>query len=252
MINFVVSLFGMYNITVNYEVFSGKKALVLTGVVGLAAVLMIFCLFRFCIRKEGRPVKALWVLTLTGMAIVLGMVAARKYWSAGKLLYYISPYLYAFLCIPLLRKCLQRQWTERIALCGAVLMLAANGEMVLERVYDMKVNYACAGYRGNYPSDMIGGLKPMVKFDFNTEELDGVGGVIIEDLSVLSDYQFFLQYLKVKLTHVHIPYQVENDINYYQQPLDISDSRILTGNIKIIRLVQNDDGRYQVNIEENK
>lgn len=250
LVNFVVALFGMYNITVDYETFGGKKALLLTGLVGVTAILMVFCLLRFLIKKEKALIRAFWALTLTGIVVVLGMVAIQKYWSAGKLLYYVSPYLYAFFCIPLLRKLPRREWMERVALCGAVLMLVANGKMVLERAYDMKVNYACSGYRGNYPSDMIGGLKPMAKFNFDTKELEGADGVCIEDLSVLSDHQFYLQYLKVKLTHAHIPYQVENDINYYREPLDISKKRALMGTIKVIGVVQGNDGRYQAEIRD--
>lgn len=249
--NFVVSLFGMYNITVNYNVFSGKRALLLTGVIGIVGILMLFCLIRFLFQKESKVIRAFWVLTLAGMAVVLEMIITRKYWSAGKLLYYISPYLYTFLCIPLLRKKMRKEWAERFALCAAVIMLAANGKMVFERAYDMKVNFACTGYRGNYPSDMIGGLKPMVKFVFDTDELDGADGIMIEDLSVLSDYQFYLQYLKVKLTHAHIPYKVENDMNYYQQPLDISEDRVLTGKIKSLSLIRDDDGRYRIEVKEN-
>ena len=91
----------------------------------------------------------------------------------------------------------------------------------------------------------------MVKFVFDTDELDGADGIMIEDLSVLSDYQFYLQYLKVKLTHAHIPYKVENDMNYYQQPLDISEDRVLTGKIKSLSLIRDDDGRYRIEVKEN-
>lgn len=251
LVNLVVSLFGMYNITVNYTVFSGKRALLLTGALGIVGILMIFCLIRFLFGKEGKVARIFWCLTLAGMVVVLGMIMARKYWSAGKLLYYVSPYLYTFLCIPLLRKAIRKEWAERAAFCATVIMLAANGKMVVERAYDTKVNYACTGYRGNYPSDMIGGLKPMAKFVFDTDELDGADGVLIEDLSVLSDHQFYLQYLKVKLTHAHIPYQVENDINYYRQPLDVSEDRVLTGRVKILSLVKDDDGRYRIEVKDN-
>lgn len=93
LVNFVVSLFGMYNITVNYTIFSGKRALLLTGVLGIVGILMIFCLVRFLFQKEGKVIRAFWSLTLVGMAVVLGMIITQKYWSAGKLLYYVSPYL---------------------------------------------------------------------------------------------------------------------------------------------------------------
>lgn len=249
LINFVVSLFGMYNITVDYDTFQGTGAWILTGLIAAVGITMIVSLFRCLLTKETRMVRMLWVLTLVGMTVVIGMIVWGKYWSAGKLLYYVSPYLYAFLALPLLGKMQRRSWIEGIALCSAVIMIASNGGMVLERVYDMKVNYACAGYRGNYPSDMIGGLKPMARFEFDTEDLKGIDGVIIEDLSAVSDHQIYLQYLKVKLTHAHIPFQVVNDVDRYNDPLNISDRRQLEGTIRVIGIEQDNSGRYMAVIK---
>lgn len=251
LVNFVVSLFGMYNITVDYDTFRGAGAWILTGLVTAVGVAMIISLFRCLFIKSFKMVRMLWVLTLTGMAVVIGMIVFGKYWSAGKLLYYVSPYLYAFLALPLLEKIHWKSWVEGVALGGAIIMIAANAEMVLERVYDMKVNYACAGYRGNYPSDMIRGLKPMARFEFDTEELDDVDGVIIEDLSAVSDHQFYLQYLKVKLTHAHIPFQAVNDIDRYNNPLTISDERQLEGTVKVVGIVQDENGRYMTAVKSS-
>lgn len=244
LVNFVVSLFGMYNITANYDICRGIGAWISTGIVMTVGVAMIVSLFRCLFEKNSKIVRMLWVLTLTGMAVIIGMIILGKYWSAGKLLYYVSPYLYTFMTLPLLQRIRRKNWIEGIALCSAAIMIVSNAGMVLERVYDMKVNYACAGYRGNYPSDMIRGLKPMARFEFDTEELEGVDGVIIEDLSAVSDHQFYLQYLKVKLTHAHIPFQAVNDVNQYNAPLTISDKRRLKGTIKVIGIEQDENGRY--------
>lgn len=244
--NYVVSTFGMYNITVNYSTYSGKRAILLTSLVAIVAILIILTFFRFFFKKTGIVINSFWILTLVGIFIMLCMVALQKPWSAGKLLYYISPYLYTFLCIPVLHLCSKKDFTEKLAFCTAIILLLANTKMVFERAYDIKVNYACTGFRGNYPSDMIGGLKPMVIFDFDTTELENVDGVIIDDLSILSDYQFYLQYLKTKLTHAHIPFYVINDTDYYQNPLEISNQRTLQGTVKKLSLSQNNDGRYTI------
>ena len=188
----------------------------------------------------------LWTLVLTGAVIVIGMCVGNKYWSAGKLLYYVSPYWYAFLCLPLLQIENRRKLTARLAVFLAVVMLFSNAKMVLARAYDTKVNWACSGYRGNYPSDMIPGLKHWAKFTFDTEEVKEVDGVVIRNLEMVSDHQFYLQYLKVKLTCAEIPFIPENDVNYYGDKVGVSEKRSLEGNILTLEAVADENGRYEI------
>lgn len=112
----------------------------------------------------------------------------------------------------------------------------------------MKVNWACIGYRGNYPSDMIPGLKMAAVFAFDTQELNGVNSVQIRDLSEVSDHQYYLQYLKVKLTCAGITFVPENDINYYQDPVEISSKRVLSDPAVVLEAVQRSDGRYAISV----
>lgn len=244
--NRVMSLFGMYNMTPNYERYYGMAALALTGLSVLFALLIIFCMCRFFVKKTEKPVWTLWILSLTGFVAALGMWAAGKAWSAGKLLYYISPYLYAFLCVPALRIKQCRDIAEKLAFLVAVVLAISNIGMVTWRYNDMKVNWAGLGYRGNYPSDMIAGLKMEADFDFDTGQLAGYDGVRIEDLSMVSDCQFYLQYLKVKLTCAEIPWVCENDMDYYQDPVDASQYRTLTGNVASLCAVRDEDGRFGI------
>lgn len=246
--NCIVSTSGMYNMTVNYERYYGVAAITLTGIVLLLALLVIFCIARPFFHKMQQPEWMLWVVTITGIVIVAGMCVDAKNWSAGKLLYYISPYLYTFLCVPFLRieKC--KGAVEKLALCLAVILLFSNGKMVLERCNDVRVNWAGLGYRGTYPSDMIPGLKMTTDFTFDAEELKGIDGVVIRDLSMVSDYQFYLQYLKVKLTCAGIPWTAEKDIDYYQDEVEVSSKRMLQGELAVLEAVKNEADRYEIQI----
>ncbi len=246
LVNCILSVSGMYNMTVNYDRYYGVAALVLTGLAVLLACLVLFCLARPAFEKEKRSVWMLWIVVLTGTAIVIGMCLCKKYWSAGKLLYYVSPYWYAFLCLPLLQIENQRKLTARLAVFLAVVMLFSNAKMVLARAYDTKVNWACSGYRGNYPSDMIPGLKHWAKFTFDTEEVKEADGVVIRNLEMVSDHQFYLQYLKVKLTCAEIPFIPENDVNYYGDNVSVSEKRSLEGNILTLEAVADENGRYEI------
>ena len=246
--NWILSLSGMYNMTVNYDRYYGAAALALTGLAALLACLVLFCLVRPVFEKAERPVWMLWIAVLTGAAIVIGMCICKKYWSAGKLLYYISPYLYAFLCIPVLQIENWRKLTAKLAIFIAAVMLFSNVKMVWERVYDTKVNWACSGYRGNYPSDMIPGLKHWAKFTFDTREVEGADGVVIRDLEMVSDHQFYLQYLKVKLTCAGIPFISENDVDYYRNNVEVSGKRSLEGNILTLEAAEDGSGRFEIRV----
>lgn len=244
--NCIISTSGMYNMTVNYERYYGIAALILTGLAILLTMLILFCILRPLVKRVERPIWMLWVIMVVGIVIVVGMCVGGKYWSAGKLLYYVSPYLYAFLCLPVLRISDCRGIVEKLALLLAILMLLSNGKMVLERCKDVKVNYAGLGYRGNYPSDMIPGLKMFAKFTLDTNQLEGVNGVVIDDLSMVSDHQFFLQYIKVKLTCAGIPWTYENDVDYYGDSIEPSKYRTLKGNLAMLGTVQDENDRYEI------
>lgn len=246
LVNCILSVSGMYNMTVNYDRYYGFAALVLTGLAVLLACLVLFCLVRPAFEKTERTAWMLWTLVLTGAVIVIGMCVGNKYWSAGKLLYYISPYWYAFLCMPLLQTENRRKLTATLAVFLAVVMLFSNAKMVLERAYDTKINWACSGYRGNYPSDMIPGLKHWAKFTFDIEEVKEADGVMIRNLEMVSDHQFYLQYLKVKLTCAEIPFIPENDVNYYGDNVGVSEKRSLEGNILTLEAVADENGRYEI------
>lgn len=245
-INAMVSTSGMYNMTVNYDRYYGWTALILTGIVAVLACLVVFSLVRPFFDKTERPMWMLWTLVLTGIMIVIGMCVSNKNWSAGKLLYYISPYLYAFLCLPILRMEDRRKLTAKLTIFLAAVMLFSNAKMVLERAYDTKVNWACLGYRGNYPSDMIPGLKLFADFSFDVQEVKEADGVVIRNLDMVSDHRFYLQYLKVKLTCAEIPFLPENDVNYYGSGVEVSANRVLEGNIVTLEAVEDENGRYAI------
>lgn len=246
LVNCIVSTSGMYSMTVNYERYYGMTAIALTGLAALLALLAILCILRPFVKKLEEPLWLLWVMMMTGLVIFIGMCVGGKYWSAGKLLYYISPYLYTFLCIPALRFKECRGVAEKLALLLAVILLFSNVEMVYARCRDVRINPARMGYRGTYPSDMIAGLKMTTDFTFDTGQLEDVDSVVIRDLSMVSDYQFYLQYLKTKLTCAEILWIPENDVDYYQDPVEISQERVLTGNAATLEAVKNDDGRYEI------
>lgn len=246
LVNCIVSTSGMYSMTVNYERYYGMTAIALTGLAALLALLVILCILRPFVKKLEEPVWLLWVVLMAGLVIFIGMCVGGKYWSAGKLLYYISPYLYTFLCMPALRFKECKGILEKTALLLAVILLFSNCEMVYERCRDVRINPARMGYRGTYPSDMIAGLKMTTDFTFDTKQLEGVDGVVIRDLSMVSDYQFYLQYLKTKLTCAEIPFIPENDVNYYQDAVEISQERVLQGNTATLEAEKNDEGRYEI------
>ncbi|MDE5716620.1 MAG: hypothetical protein K2I53_03195, partial [Lachnospiraceae bacterium] len=248
LVNCILSVSGMYNMTVNYDRYYGAAALALTGLAALLACLVFFCLVRPVFEKTERPAWMLWITVLTGVAIVIGMCIGKKFWSAGKLLYYVSPYWYAFLCMPVLQIENWRKLTAKLAVFLAVVMLFSNAKMVFGRAYDIKINWACSGYRGNYPSDMIPGLKHWAKFTFDAEEVKEADGIIIRDLGMVSDHQFYLQYLKVKLTCAGIPFIPENDVNYYGDKVWVSEKRSLEGNILVLEAMADESGRYEIRL----
>lgn len=246
--NWILSVSGLYNMSVNYDRYYGIAALILTGLVVLLACLVVFCLVKPIFVKIERSIWMLWIMALMGVVLVIGMCICKKDWSAGKLLYYVSPYLYAFFCLPMLQMDNRRKLTAKLAIVLAAVMLFSNAKMVLSRAYDIKVNWACLGYRGNYPSDMIPGLKYWAKFNFDTEEVKGADGVIIRDLEMVSDHQFYLQYLKVKLTCAEIPFIPENDLDYYTNRVEISAQRALEGNLLTLEAVKDESDRYEINV----
>ena len=250
--NCIISTSGMYNMTVNYERYYGFAALFLTGLAVLLTILILCCILRPLVKRMDRSIWMLWVIVIAGIAIVVGMCIGGKNWSAGKLLYYVSPYLYAFLCLPALRIRDCRGIVEKLALALAIVMLLSNGKMVLERCRDVRVNFAGLGYRGNYPSDMIPGLKMFTNFTLDTHQLEGIDGVVIDDLSMISDHQFFLQYIKVKLTCAEISWTYENDIDYYGDLIEASKYRTLQGNLAMLEAVQDDNDRYEIVIRKSE
>ena len=96
---------------------------------------------------------------------------------------------------------------------------------------------------------MIAGLKMTADFNFDTEQLAGVDSVMIRDLSEVSDCQFYLQYLKVKLTCAGIMWSAENDVDYYRTPLDVSQRRTLTGKTAVLQAVRNEKDRWEIAVE---
>lgn len=252
LVNGILSVSGMYNMTVNYERYYGMTALALTGIAALLACLVVLRLLKPVFEKEERAQWLLWIVVLTGMAIVIGMCIGKKEWSAGKLLYYISPYWYAFLCMPVFAMENRRKLTAKLAIFLAAVLLFSNAKMVRERVTDTKVNWVCSGYRGNYPSDMIPGLKYWAKFTFDTREVEEADGVMIRNLDMVSDYQFYLQYLKVKLTCAEIPFVPEHDVNYYQNSVTVSAERTLKGNIMTLEAVKGADDRYEIHVSADQ
>lgn len=244
--NCIVSVAGMYNITPNYERYYGITALFLTGLTLLLACLVLFCMIRPVVEKKERSEWMLWIIVLTGSVFVAGMCLGEKYWSAGKLLYYISPYLYVYLCMPVMRMEKGQKLTARLACLLAGIMLFSNGKMVKDQYDNLEVDWARSGYMGNYPSDMIPGLKRSARFTFDTQDIQGADGVVIRDLSMVSDHQIYLQYLKVKLTCAEIPFVPENDIDYYRSVVEISRQRDLMGNVLTLEAVPSQDGRYEI------
>lgn len=245
-INCILSTSGMYNMTVNYERYYGLTAIAMTGVTALIALLLVVCYLRPFIRKKQGAQWLLWVIALMGMGIVAGMCVAGKNWSAGKLLYYISPYLYAFLALPLLQVKNCGGIMEKMALAAAVLLLIAGGRMVWAKGFDTSVNWMGLGYRGNYPSDMIAGLKMCANFNLEMGELEDIDSVEIRDLSMVSDYEYYLQYVKVKLTCAEILWSAQNDADYYGHELVISQQRELTGRGAVLEPVRDGSGRYEI------
>lgn len=247
-VNGIVSTSGMYNMTVNYDRYYGVAALILTGLAAILACLIIFCLFKPFWEKTERPLWILWIIVLAGLVLLTGMCVCKKPWSAGKLLYYISPYLYAFLWIPALQPEKWKRWSAKPAVLVAAVLLLSNVKMVSDRIFEIRVNPGCTGYLGNYPSDLIPGLKQGAVFSFDTREMEDVDGVRIRNLDRVSDYQLYLQYLKVKLTCAEIPFVPENDVNYYGRKVELSAERRLEGNVVALEAVQGEDGRYSVQI----
>lgn len=228
------SIFGMFIITPDYEVrilpvtalwlaFTALVSIGLLVIIGFAVRKSISSL-----RREETQQEGFFTLIAAGSLILFAvMMAASKFWSAGKLFLYMSPYIFIMISMPFRswifndkEDKIQGNGTESktrtggtiksvirwFAIGTSVLFLSCQVIFAGMRVYDTMANKDCTGYLGNYPSDQAPYLKEKFRYDFDASQYAGepIVAINIEDM-------WYLDYIKISLAYEGIQYYAVPD-----------------------------------------
>ena len=216
LLSFVVSVCGMFMITPDHTRVSPIVVQLWVLVLAVICVCIIILLlqalrtsFRNAVQMEKRSM--LLGFALIGLAAFGFMVLREKYWSAGKLLLYVSPYLYLLLAEPLGGALLKyevhsQKHMRRCMLGVSGLFVACQLLFAGLRIYDTVVNEDCTGYLGNYPSDQAPYLKQTFSYDFEPElyREEDVLAIVVED-------PWYQDYVKIALTYEGIAHYAVPD-----------------------------------------
>ncbi len=178
-----------------------------------------------------------WLTAIVGICTFLVMVLKEKYWSAGKLLIYISPFLFMLLADSAMTALFCKKNIRHgagkvlytLLFTVSVLFIACQTLFACMRVIDIASNDSCTGYMGTYPSDQKPYLKETYPYHFNARNYTDTVPVAIQ----IED-RWYQDYVKLVLTHEGIPYYAVPDYNFgrggekEQQPILNPDDVIVT------------------------
>lgn len=225
LIAFIPSVFGMFLLAPDY----GLQTKVLKFAWMSGAILVICGIFillgkqavrirRQWAKKEAEYNQAFLLMTVMGMAIFLFMLLEKKYWSAGKLLLYVSPYIYLVMVEPFFRFVRERERSKGITASVTVviscLFLACQMFMTGMRAYDAAANPDGTGYLGNYPSDQMPYLKEKYPYGFHAENYRDTATVAVN-----IDDNWYQDYIEIALTYEGIPFYVVPDYIFQTKEL---------------------------------
>lgn len=198
-INLIPSLCGMFLITPDYQTVGTALAALWQLAVAAVAAGLLGIILNALVRYRRKDFFT--QLAILGMPIFGVMLLGQKYWSAGKLLLYLSPYLYLLLAGPLL-SALWEKGKVRYKLCRYALAAVSGLFVVCQlvfagmRICDVIGNESCTGYLGNYPSDQAPYLKQTYAYEFDAEDYAGE-----DEVAVVIEDAWYQDYVKMALAY---------------------------------------------------
>ncbi len=224
---FLPSLFGMYIVTPDFQLTNSWLKWIWAGAVGALCVGIVVLLGKYLIKlksllrdKEDGLGGMFVAMGCIGMAVFVIMMICGKYWSAGKLFLYVSPYIYLLFLFPLWDTAGGTHIGKLRKLCKCVTMAVSATFVCCQlfivgmRIYDAAVNRNCTGYLGNYPSDQAPQLKMNYPYEFDAKAYrdNELVAIHIED-------PWYLDYVKLSLAYEGIFYYAVPDtaFNRYVQ-----------------------------------
>jgi len=227
LVAFWPSIFGMFILTPNYEIRVLPVTIIWLAAVAFVCIGLLMLVvssakaFFSNIRQADKEQESFFIIyALVGLLIFAVMMFREKYWSAGKLLLYVSPALFIMLSTPA-RNWLMHVQNEKIRkkkknIVYYVSILFVGCQLVFAgmRVYDTAVNADCIGYLGNYPSDQAPVLKQSFPYDFKAEDYIGE-----EEVAIAIDNTWYQDYIKISLAYEGIYYYAVPDYVFGQPAL---------------------------------
>lgn len=218
-LNFLPSICGMFFITPQYHavgIILKYIWMLLMFIVSIGLILLYFhgwkCQHKTVKSSESCLQGYFLQFGLIGILLFFGMVFMGKYWSAGKLLLYISPAFFLVLSLPVLtmidgkweaqsKKSAWGKMIQRGLLIISSLFVISQFLFGCMRLHDVLVNKDCTGYLGNYPSDQFPSLKESYPYHFNAEKYKDE-----EMVAILIDNGWYQDYVKLSLAYEGISY----------------------------------------------
>lgn len=208
--NSILALFGLYFVT--SPVAAGGVGYLWLLLTVAAALLLSWVFIRTMMTgRSGAGVPSLLVRMSAGVGLVLFLyfLIRIRWWPAGKLLSYISPYLYLVMLLPVIRQDSYRlPLVSRLAACGLLGLSLCFGAARLHAAAD---RYGIGYYR-NYPSIQGENNKLGLVWDFDAAAAAGCSAVNVDSLA---GNPFYSHYVKLKLSYAGIRFYTTRPVVEY-------------------------------------
>ena len=212
--NSVLSLFGLYFVTPARN--AGIWWYPWAAVTIACALLFISSFVRGITDSFRNAPVAVYVpraFSIIGLCICLYFFVRYRWWPAGKLLSYVSPYIYLVMMLPLLQHTISspRRWLDTAAAGAAVILLTLSLGFGAARVYASTDKFGIGFYR-NYPSIQGPDNKIRITWDFKAAAAGKCSAVNVDNLF---NNPFFSHYVKLELAYAGIPFYTTKPIVGY-------------------------------------
>lgn len=236
LLSLIPSWCGMYMITPDYEypgfvvmIWLLAEALLCAALTGVF-LYSLAVLWKKLSRKDQMITGCFLLSAIFGAGIFLIMVLSGKYWSAGKLLLYLSPLLFLILTEPVLELMLpgrkdkppvtrpagrEGKKSARIRpvygmmVSASVMFILCQILSVGMRATDVALNENGTGYLVNYPSDQKPALKEKFPYQFDAKKYRET-----EPAAIKIKNAWYQDYVKLALAYEGIPYYAVPDSEF--------------------------------------
>ncbi|HAF27219.1 MAG TPA: hypothetical protein DCG85_07905 [Lachnospiraceae bacterium] len=180
--------------------------------VGIISVLVVSAgrVVYSCIKKKVSQETTFLCLAICGVIIFLAMLISKKPWSAGKMLLYISPFLYLMIVDTLVWAVADKRRFVRVMTFVPVVFIVVQFAFLAMRIQTVISNDNGTGYPRNYPSDQNPGLKEQYSYDFDAKEYKDSDGVCVN-----VEDPWYQSYIEMALDYEGISYYSVPDIAFY-------------------------------------